>query len=157
MCGFCTVSLHTLRTTPFTTYYRGYRAASEMASDGRGDVSGEGDVLEGLESLSETNKQKVLEYISQMQQGEGYSGRMEQDLHTAHLQSGYVQKVGCYSGSKDLGKGEINYPQWRHEVICLVSEGYPVSTVLQSIRRSLRNGSRGIVKHGNRRPASGDC
>ena len=118
--------------------YRGYRAASKMASDGRSDVSGEGDVLEGLESLSETNKQKVLEYISQMQQKEGSSGRMEQNLHTAHLQSSYAPKVGCYSGSKDLGKGEINYPQWRHEVMCLVSEGYPVSTVLQSIRRSLR-------------------
>ena len=45
-------------------------------------------------------------------------------------------RIIFFSGDEE--KGESNYLQWRNEVQCLMSEGQPVNTILQGIRRSLK-------------------
>ena len=54
-------------------------------------------------------------------------------------------KIGLFSGDEPLGKGEISYEQWHHEVSCLVREGYAENVILLSIRRSLKSTAASVL------------
>ena len=57
-------------------------------------------------------------------------------MRSIHVQQ--HPKVGFFSGALEVGKGEVSYPQWRHEVVCLINENHPINTIMQAIRRSLK-------------------
>ena len=46
-------------------------------------------------------------------------------------------KISTFSGNMALGKTEVSYEQWSHEVQC-IKDHYPESVVRESIMRSLK-------------------
>ena len=46
-------------------------------------------------------------------------------------------KISTFSGNVALGKTEVSYEQWSHEVQC-IKDHYPESVVRESIMRSLK-------------------
>lgn len=49
-----------------------------------------------------------------------------------------IPKLGFFSGDDPVGKGEVPYEQWRHEVQCLINEKYSDQLIMLSIRRAIR-------------------
>ena len=63
-------------------------------------------------------------------------------LPTGHVQ---IPKIGTFSGDEPLGKGDISYDQWRHEVTCLMKDNYKECTVMLAIRRSLKSTAASVM------------
>jgi hypothetical protein len=60
---------------------------------------------------------------------------------------GHIQtpKIGTFSGDEPMGKGDISYDQWRHEVSCLMKDGFREKLVLLAMRRSLKGTAASVM------------
>ena len=67
----------------------------------------------------------MLEFINDtMGAGEEVENDSYHEVSRRPEQSIHVQqhpKVGLFSGAVEVGNGEVGYPQWRHEVMCLIT------------------------------------
>lgn len=93
-------------------------------------------LISTLESVKEESKPEASSNVM------GTTASTSSEAVIAHAQ---LPKIGTFSGDEPIGKGEIPYDQWKHEVSSLKKENYNEHTVMQCIRRSLKGTASAVL------------
>lgn len=75
----------------------------------------------------------------------GTAAESKSEIGSELLSKSQLPKLGTFSGDEPLGKGEISYIQWKHEVTCLSKEGYSESVIMLCIRRCLKGTAASVL------------